>query len=125
MVAEIGEACSIITAVIGKTPRLYRPPVGLSNPHVRTALEELDMECIGWNRSLGDGGNRFTGKLNRMPALARAGSVIMLHDCLPDARNRDIFLKNLRALCEHMKARELVCVGVGELFGVAAYREDS
>ena len=124
MVSEIGHACSIIASVTGKSPRLYRPPNGLSNPHLRTALEKLDMECIGWNQNLGDGGNRFVNRLNRMPELARAGSVIMLHDCLPDERNRDIFLKNFRALCERIKERDLISMRIGEFFGVAAYRED-
>ncbi|MBN1575928.1 MAG: polysaccharide deacetylase family protein [Chitinispirillaceae bacterium] len=122
MVADINEACSIIRSVTGISPRCYRPPVGLSNPHLRTALAHLDMVCIGWSRSLGDAGNRFAGRLRRMPRLAEPGAVIMLHDCLPAVSHRDVFLQQLRMLCERIREKELTSVGVDELFGVTPYR---
>jgi len=122
MNADISEACSIIERTIGERPRLYRPPVGLSNPHLRIAMTQLDMICIGWNRALRDGGNRFAGKFTRMPQLARAGSIVMLHDCLPCPEFRDEFLMNLRRLCETARRHGLVSVGVDALFGIDAYR---
>jgi peptidoglycan-N-acetylglucosamine deacetylase len=123
LVADIRAACTTIAAVTGKHPRLYRPPVGLSNPHFRAALRELDMECIGWSRSLGDAGNRFVKKLERMPDLVHPGSVIMLHDCLPYPDSRDLFLRHFRALCEKIDAANLSSVSIGGLFGIGEYRE--
>ena len=118
MSADIGEACSIIEQITGRRPRLYRPPVGLSNPHLRTAIAELGMLCIGWNRALRDGGNRFAGKFSKMPQLARAGSIVMLHDCLPHPENRDSFLKYLRLLCETARREGLESVGVDTLLEI-------
>ena len=122
MKADIGTASTIIASVLGRRPRLYRPPVGLSNPHLRTALGELGMECIGWDRSVGDGGNRLVRRFARISALGRPGSVVLLHDCLPVPQNREVFLSSLRALCEQMKQDGLTSVSVGSLFGIAEYR---
>jgi peptidoglycan-N-acetylglucosamine deacetylase len=124
MVSEIGEACSIIANVTGKHPRLYRPPVGLSNPHLRTALAQLDMVCIGWDRSVRDAGNRFVKRLSGIPQLARAGSVILLHDCLPNPQNRDVFLLQLKELCERMRECDIIGVSVDGLFDVVPYRAE-
>ena len=122
MVRDISSANRIIADVTGKYPRLYRPPVGLSNPHLRTALEELGMSCIGWNRSIGDAGNRFAGTFKRIPDLARPGSIILLHDCLPDPAKRDLFLQHLRLLFTSMKKQKLSGVTVSTLLNIPPYR---
>ncbi len=122
MVTDIREACSIIAEATGKYPRHYRPPVGLSNPHLRTALEELSMSCIGWTRSLGDAGNRFPRTFSRMSSLVSPGSIILLHDCLPDQTVRELFLDNLRSLCSQMTNRGISGVSVSSLCAIAPYR---
>ncbi|MBN1757803.1 MAG: polysaccharide deacetylase family protein [Chitinispirillaceae bacterium] len=123
MVREINTACTIIADATGKSPLLYRPPVGLSNPHLRTALAELGMRCIGWDRGLGDGGNRFVSTFTRMPHLAKPGSIVLLHDCLPDEKNPDLFLNSLRSLLGEMKNNGLSGVTVSTLCSLRAYRD--
>ena len=123
MVRDIGTACTMIAEATGKAPLLYRPPVGLSNPHLRTALAELGLRCIGWSRALGDGGNRFAATFSRMPRLAKPGSIILLHDCLPDESIRNRYLSSLRSLLLQMKDRGLTGVTVSALCTVQAYRE--
>ena len=122
MVRDISSANTIIAEATGNYPRLYRPPVGLSNPHLRSALTQLDMSCIGWNRSIGDAGNRLAGKFPRMPDLAQPGSIILLHDCLPDPAYRDLFLQHLRMLFSAMKKRKLTGVAVSTLLKIPPYR---
>lgn len=123
MTADITAACRIIHAATGKWPLLYRPPVGLSNPHLRTALEKLGMTCIGWNRSIRDGGNRFAGRFRGMAGCSSPGAVIMLHDCLPRQEYRDAFIEHFTALCQQIQRKGLTSVTVDELFGIPAYRE--
>jgi peptidoglycan/xylan/chitin deacetylase (PgdA/CDA1 family) len=120
---EIGEAQAILKEIIGKTPRLYRPPVGLTNPHIRPALRDLDMECIGWSSSVRDGGNRFTSTYKHLPELARPGSAILLHDTLPTDNAAEIYLENLEKLFMKIRVVGLTPVTIDKLFDLAAYKE--
>jgi len=121
LILDISAAQRIIYTIIGKTPLLYRPPVGLMNPHVPIALTRLNMTCIGWNRRVRDAGNRRIKTLVGLPALAKPGSVILLHDCLPKPEMKPVFLAQLEKLLQTIKEKGLEPVRVDELFEVKAY----
>lgn len=119
--ADLSAARSIIDSVIGRTPLLYRPPVGLLNPHVHPVLADLGMRCVGWSRRAGDGGNRWLRGLERIPGLAAPGEVVMLHDALPVSRNRELFLKRLKELLHCIADRKLQAETVDTFFSLPAY----
>jgi peptidoglycan/xylan/chitin deacetylase (PgdA/CDA1 family) len=121
MVREIGNANDIIAAIIRKRPALYRPPVGLTNPHLAGALHRLGMVCVGWSRRAGDAGNRRRRALRKIPALASAGEVVMIHDTLPAPELKQAVLDAVDRLCVEMKRRGLEPVGIDRLFSVPAY----
>lgn len=121
MLREIDRACTIIKATTGKRPALYRPPVGLSNPHLQPVLEKLQLTCIGWSGSVRDGGNRFIHRLSKMQHLAVAGTVVLLHDALPNPTHRQTFLAHLEELLVHMEKKHLTSVSVDTFFNVAGY----
>ncbi|MBD3393333.1 MAG: polysaccharide deacetylase family protein [Chitinivibrionales bacterium] len=121
MIREIGAARDSIAGITGKAPALYRPPVGLANPHLGKALDTLGMTCIGWSRSARDAGNRREGRLKELRALADPGEVIMLHDCLPRRELKEKVLDNVNRLLEAIERRGLRAVSVNELFAVPAY----
>jgi peptidoglycan-N-acetylglucosamine deacetylase len=122
MLRDIGEAQNIIGPLAGAKPLLYRPPVGLANPHLGNALARLSMHCIGWNRSVRDAGNRH-GKnilsIGKIPV--KKGDVILLHDCLPKPGYKIEVLRQFELLFEAIKSRGLEPVGVEDLFEIAAY----
>jgi peptidoglycan-N-acetylglucosamine deacetylase len=118
---DIRSSQRIIEEVIGKSPRLYRPPMGLMNPHVPIALARLNMECIGWSERLRDSGNRRLQHLSKMPALAKPGALIMLHDCLPMPEHKLIFLEHFEKLLKAIRERGFEAVGVDKLLGLKAY----
>jgi peptidoglycan/xylan/chitin deacetylase (PgdA/CDA1 family) len=120
---DIGEAQRIIAEITGKKPLLYRPPVGLTNPHLRKALKDLNMECIGWSSSVRDGGNRFPKTFAHLPELARPGSVILLHDTLPVNNSSGLFLEYLEKLFIGIQDKGLRPVTVDSLFELAAYHK--
>jgi peptidoglycan/xylan/chitin deacetylase (PgdA/CDA1 family) len=82
--SELIRTSSLIRTVTGLEPRLFRPPFGVINPMVSRALKGLDWDVIGWNiRSLDTIARtpaRITDKILRN---IRPGSVILLHDHLP------------------------------------------
>jgi peptidoglycan/xylan/chitin deacetylase (PgdA/CDA1 family) len=121
MIKEIGAAQSIIEKYTGKKTALYRPPVGLSNPHLVKALKYLHMKCVGWKESVRDAGNRRINTFDKFYTLAKPGSVILMHDCMPDITCMDLFLREFVKLCETMKRKGFVSVTVDELLEVDAY----
>jgi peptidoglycan/xylan/chitin deacetylase (PgdA/CDA1 family) len=123
LLRDISESRRIIEAIIHKKPLLYRPPIGLMNPHVPGVLKQLNMQCIGWNKSVKDAGNRRQKRFTVFPKLAQPGSIILLHDCLPKPELKKEFLDNLEKLFQIIKEKGLRPVGVGDLFNFNEYED--
>lgn len=121
MFREIGEAQSIIEAATGKKPRFYRPPVGLSNPHLQTALNRLHMQCIGWSSSVGDAGNRRKNTFRKFYSMSSPGTVLLLHDTLPVSSHADSFFTELEHLFIKITDDNIKSVPVDVLFSEKAY----
>lgn len=78
---EIGAAQEAITDVTGTPPRWYRPPVGLTNPHLAGALRKLGLACVGWDvRGFDCHAQAAAPIVQRVLSKARNGSIIALHD---------------------------------------------
>src|SRR5690606_18782535 len=53
VVAELEQCNAIVQQVIGKKPKFFRPPFGVTNPSVAKAVQYTKQQVIGWsNRSL-------------------------------------------------------------------------
>jgi len=78
---EMKHANQAIEKITGKKTLLYRPPFGVSNPHIAKALDYCAMTSIGWSiRSL-DTLNRDENKIfKRIKKRLRPGKIILLHD---------------------------------------------
>jgi peptidoglycan-N-acetylglucosamine deacetylase len=114
-------AQKIIETLIGRAPRFYRPPVGLSNPHLRKALINLQMKCVGWSSSVRDAGNRHPHTFKHFHLMARPGSVILLHDVLPKLELKDLYFVELEKLFIQIRKKGLTSVTVDKLFTEEAY----
>jgi len=104
MTQEIGESARILEEISGLQIKFYRPPVGLSNPHLFVALKRLNLQCAGWSKSARDGKNRILSAIKNIPKLANAkdGDIILLHDDSP-VKNKKIFLENLEKLLSNLE----------------------
>ena len=118
---DISKAQHIINDIIGKKPILYRPPVGLMNPHVPGALKKLGMHCVGWSKKASDGGNRRIQGIIRIKTLSGAGEVILLHDSLPNPDYKESVLKQIDELCLSIKQLKLEAILVQDMFHIRAY----
>lgn len=121
MILDISKANKIISLIIGKKPLLYRPPVGLMNPHTLKALKKLRMNCIGWSKKAGDAGNRRLDNVKRIHTLDVPGEVVLLHDCLPKPAFKKEILNQVDKLCRRIKKQKINTVGVEEIFGIDGY----
>ena len=117
---EVARAQDAIYKACGKTPAFFRPPVGLSNPHLHKALRKNGLTVIGWDVRSYD--------LNRTPEeaaagiveKARDGSIILLHD----RRSREGELEELlERIIPALKEKGFNLVGLDQALGAAAYQE--
>ncbi len=118
---EINSATEIIGDIIGRRPRLYRPPVGLMNPYVAKAVKTLDLTCIGWSSSARDFGNRRTRGVRQIGQLGQPGDIVLLHDNVGNPAFTDSVLVQLDMLCTRITTLGLKGVPVDQLTGISAY----
>ena len=73
----------LIHSIAGKTPTFFRPPYGVTTPHLRKALLDSKMHSIGWNvRSLDTLNNNVSEIIDRCMKQLRKGSIVLFHDNL-------------------------------------------
>ena len=91
---NITKCSAAIQKVIGKQPKLFRPPFGVTNPNIGKAVRALRLTNIGWSiRSL----DTVKGKTREEVAEKviknlHTGAIILLHDRCLDA---DVLLENI------------------------------
>jgi len=78
---ELQKTDSLIEKIIGKKNHYFRPPFGVTNPHIAKAVKALNHKVIGWDiRSLDTVIEDRNKILNRITQKIRPGSIILLHD---------------------------------------------
>ena len=81
VVHEINLCSNIIAEVTGEKPKLFRPPYGVTNPAIASALHKLTMKSIGWSiRSLDTKAKDENKLLLRITNQLHPGAIIILHD---------------------------------------------
>jgi peptidoglycan/xylan/chitin deacetylase (PgdA/CDA1 family) len=79
--SEMLRTQTAIAQATGVAPRLFRPPMGLSNPRVFRAARELGLAVIGWSvRSLDTQITSPERIVARIARQLRPGAIILLHD---------------------------------------------
>jgi peptidoglycan/xylan/chitin deacetylase (PgdA/CDA1 family) len=101
--ADLTQAQGVIEQATGIAPRLFRPPIGLSNPRVFRVARLLNLSVVGW--SAGGLDTQLTEPERIVARVARRlepGAIILLHDGnIPAARlvaTVKMLLDRLRAL---------------------------
>jgi peptidoglycan/xylan/chitin deacetylase (PgdA/CDA1 family) len=116
---EIGMAQEAIEAAIGKVPAYFRPPMGLTNPHLGRALKKHGLSVVGWDIRPFDTTTRAEKVIKRVLKKIRNGSIILLHDT---GRTPADLVRLTDELVTQIKEREYTFIGVEELTGIKAYQ---
>jgi peptidoglycan/xylan/chitin deacetylase (PgdA/CDA1 family) len=77
---EIGMVQEAIEAAVGKVPAYFRPPMGLTNPHLKRALKKHGLSVLGWDVRPFDTTASAEKVIERVLKKIRNGSIIALHD---------------------------------------------
>lgn len=81
MAEEIRQTNALIEAVTGRKVTLFRPPYGVTNPMLASAVRQTGMVSVGWSlRSFDTVAKSEQALLQKLLAEARPGNIILLHD---------------------------------------------
>ncbi len=116
---EIRAAQEAIEAATGKTPAYFRPPMGLTNPHLRRELKKHSLTVVGWDVRPFDTTTSTEKVIRRVLGKIRNGSIIALHDT---GRSPAELTRLIEELVTKIKEREYAFSDLEELIGVRAYQ---
>lgn len=100
---ELEHAQRAIEQAIGERPRLYRPPFGLTNPHLGRVLRRHELKLVGWTiRSFDTLGRPAEKVATRIVRRLIPGAIILLHDGCGDP---DRLLDILRRVVDEARTK--------------------
>ncbi len=79
VISELKKTNELIKNITGTKCIKFRPPFGITNPHIAKAINKLDMQVVGWNiRSF----DTIKGKKEVLKRIenAKKGDIILFHD---------------------------------------------
>src|SRR5690606_29016709 len=83
-ITELQKTDEIIEKVTGTKPTLFRPPFGVTTPHLAKAIKASGHHVIAWNiRSFDTVLKNPETILKRLKHSVKPGAVILLHDSHP------------------------------------------
>lgn len=72
---------SVMEKTIGKKPKLFRPPYGVTNPNLKKAIQQSRYITVGWNiRSMDTVVKDARKLLAKVTASLKPGAVVLFHD---------------------------------------------
>lgn len=81
IVEELEKTNVIIEKLTGKPSQFFRPPFGVTNPTIASAVSKLEMFCIGWSIRTFDTNERDREKiLSKIKKNLNSGDIVLLHD---------------------------------------------
>lgn len=116
---DIKTAQETIGTLIGKIPAYFRPPMGLTNPHLRRALRVQGLSVVGWDVRPFDIGTSNERVIKRILKKIRNGSIILLHD---SGRTPTDLSHLVDELVTQIKARGFTLGDPEQIIGERAYQ---
>ncbi len=99
-------------------PVTFRPPVGVTAPHLWRILFDLGMSCVNFSCRVGDMGNRRIDRLaERLLRKVRPGDIVLLHDVPPPNAEASYLLGEFEAILAGLRERNLTIQPLSRLIG--------
>jgi peptidoglycan-N-acetylglucosamine deacetylase len=116
MLADMQQTDEAIQKLLGVKPLMFRPPYGVINPNVKSAIKKGRYIPIGWSiRSLDTTIKDKEKLLNRIISQLRPGAIILLHDTM------EITMQILPQLIETIRGEGYEIKGLDEMLNIRAY----
>ena len=102
--------------VIGKTPKLFRPPYGVTNPNLKKAIIQGNYIPVGWSMRSMDTVIKDEKKLlNKVISKIKPGAVFLFHD----TSNTTVAV--LPAIIKHIQANGYEIIRLDKMLNMQAY----
>ena len=102
----------------GIVPLAFRPPVGVTNPHLWRVLLEQGMYCVNFSCRAADLGNLLVAGLSsRVLRKVSPGDIVALHDVAPPRASAERLLGEFESLIRGLKGKGLEIVPLARLIG--------
>jgi peptidoglycan/xylan/chitin deacetylase (PgdA/CDA1 family) len=107
--ADLERAIRTLENITGKTPLLFRPPIGHTNPTIARISEQLDLTMFGWSVRARDGLARTKPDdvLARISRGLEDGAIVLLHDAPEHGTRKPAGVTALPAILERIAAKNL------------------
>ncbi|NQU63492.1 MAG: polysaccharide deacetylase family protein [SAR324 cluster bacterium] len=117
--------CQATLSEFAVRPWAFRPPVGITNPHLRSILAIEKMVCVGFScRALDFGNRRIEGLKNNVLKNIRAGDILLLHDCKPRGEvTVNQWLEQVEGTLLGLQEKQLQTVPLADLIGWPLLKE--
>lgn len=116
MAKEMEQANDTIMSLIGKKPKLFRPPYGVTNPNLAKAVKRTGMQSVGWSlRSFDTAAKDPRELLERILLKVEGGDIILLHDSMPITR------EILTGLIKAVRQKGFTFARVDKMLDIDAY----
>lgn len=107
--ADLERAIRTLENITGKTPLLFRPPIGHTNPAIARIADQLDLTVVGWSVRARDGLAR-TKPDDVLARISRGlvdGAIVLLHDAPEHGTRKPAGVTALPAILERIAAKNL------------------
>ena len=116
MLADMRRMDQEVSNLIGKTPRLFRPPYGVTNPNLRRAIVGGNYIPVGWSiRSMDTVIKDEKRLLNKVIRKIKPGAVFLFHD------TSDATISVLPAIINQIQANGYAIVRLDKMLNLQAY----
>ncbi len=107
--ADLERAIRTLENITGKTPLLFRPPIGHTNPAIARIADQLDLTVVGWSVRARDGLARTKPDdvLARISRGLEDGAIVLLHDAPEHGTRKPAGVTALPAILERIAAKNL------------------
>jgi peptidoglycan/xylan/chitin deacetylase (PgdA/CDA1 family) len=107
--ADLERAIRTLENITGKTPLLFRPPIGHTNPTIARIADLLDLTTVGWSVRARDGlaSTKPDDVLARISRGLEDGAIVLLHDAPEHGTRKPAGVTALPAILDRIAAKNL------------------
>jgi peptidoglycan/xylan/chitin deacetylase (PgdA/CDA1 family) len=112
--ADLTKAIRVLEIITGKTPVLFRPPIGHTNPTIAAVADLLDLTTVGWSVRAREGLSRTKPEdvVRRISLGLEDGAIVLLHDAAERGDRKPAGVTALPAILEKIAAKNLRVVAL-------------
>ncbi|HLK31047.1 MAG TPA: polysaccharide deacetylase family protein [Puia sp.] len=116
MLNDIQLMNSVVKETVGLTPKLFRPPYGVTNPNLKKAIDKGNYISIGWNiRSMDTVAKDANKLMQKIKSSLKPGAIILFHD------NCKITVDILPEFIRYVKAEGYEIIRLDKMCNLQAY----